>query len=94
MSRSGLDTVLAGERFQRAGDTISKYFKEVLEAILHPNFYNCQVHFPPADSPTPDYIQKNPDYFPFFQGAVGAIDGTHINCNASAEQRQLARDRK
>ena len=57
-------------------------------------FYNQYVHLPPIGAPTPPEIQKNPKFFPFFKDALGAIDGTHINCNATAEMRQAARDRK
>ena len=43
---------------------------------------------------TPPIILNDPKYYPFFKDALGAIDGTHINCNASAEMRQAAHDRK
>ena len=59
-----------------------------------PPFYSNNVHLPHDHSPIPPEIQKNPKFFPFFQNALGAIDGTHINCTASAADRQAARDRK
>jgi DDE superfamily endonuclease len=57
-------------------------------------FYTQYVHLPPVGTPTPPIILNNPKYYPFFKDALGAIDGTHINCSASAEMRQAARDRK
>ena len=57
-------------------------------------FYTHLVKLPPIDAPIPPEIQENPKYYPFFKDALGAIDGTHINCSASAEMRQSARDRK
>ena len=59
-----------------------------------PPFYTDNVHLPHDHSPIPPEIQINPKFFPFFQNALGAIDGTHINCNATAADRQAARDRK
>ena len=57
-------------------------------------FYTQYVHLPPIDAPTPPEILNNPKYFPFFKDALGAIDGTHINCSATAAMREAARDRK
>ena len=57
-------------------------------------FYTQYVHLPPIDAPTPPEILNNPKYFPFFKDALGAIDGTHINCSAMAAMREAARDRK
>lgn len=59
-----------------------------------PPFYTDLVHLPRADDPIPSEIANNPKFYPFFKDAVGAIDGTHINCTPTAEQRQAARDYK
>ena len=59
-----------------------------------PPFYTQYVHLPPVGTPMPPIILSNPKYYPFFKNALGAINGTHINCSASAEVRQAARDRK
>ncbi|KAF5376797.1 hypothetical protein D9757_009487 [Collybiopsis confluens] len=47
-----------------------------------------------ADDPVPDFILNNPKFYPFFENALGAVDGTHIVCVPSAAQRDLARNRK
>ena len=57
-------------------------------------FYTDNVHLPHDHSPIPPDIQNNPKFFPFFQNALGAIDGTHINCNATAADQQAAHDQK
>ena len=57
-------------------------------------FYNQYVHLPPIGAPTPPEIQKNPKFFLFFKDALGAIDGMHINCNATVEMHQAAHDHK
>jgi len=54
-------------------------------------FYTRYIHLPPIGAPTPPEILNNPKFYPFFKDALGAIDGTHINCNATAEMRQAAR---
>lgn len=57
-------------------------------------FYNRYVVLPKADDPTPLRIQEDPKLFPFFKDAIGAIDGTHLNCHPSLEEREASRDRK
>ena len=57
-------------------------------------FYTDFVHLPDINSPVPDYISSNPKFFPFFRGAIGALDGTHFDCSGTPEQRAIARDRK
>ena len=44
--------------------------------------------------PVPPFIHTNPRFYPFFKDALGAIDGTHIPCTPSVEERETARDRK
>jgi hypothetical protein len=59
-----------------------------------PPFYTDNVRLPNADTPLSPKIRDNPKFYPFFRDAIGALDGTHINCNVTAEERQAARDRK
>ncbi|KAJ3991095.1 hypothetical protein F5050DRAFT_1539800, partial [Lentinula boryana] len=94
MCVTGLSIHHVGERFQHANPTISKYFVEVLEKLSSPDFYNQYVQLPPSDEPIPDFIRTNKKFFPFFVGALGAVDGTHITCLPSAAQRDLAQNRK
>ncbi|KAI0740593.1 hypothetical protein C8Q76DRAFT_588383, partial [Earliella scabrosa] len=94
MSVTGLRIRHVGERFQHSNETISRYYREILGALSSFPFYDTYVHLPPRDVPVPDYIQSNPKFFPYFEGALGAIDGTHIRCTPSAVERHLARDRK
>ncbi|KAJ3792023.1 hypothetical protein GGU11DRAFT_644594, partial [Lentinula aff. detonsa] len=94
MCVTGLSVCHVGERFQHANATISKYFCEVLGHLSSPRFYNQYVQMPSVDAPIPDFIQNNSKFFPFFSGALGAVDGTHIHCMPSAIQRDLARNWK
>jgi hypothetical protein len=52
------------------------------------------VQLPEANSPIPPKIRDSPKFHPFFDGALGAIDGTHIRCTSSAADRDATRNRK
>lgn len=73
---------------------IHRYYKKILFALSSPPLYTKYVYLPTADTPVPPKIQSNPKWYPFFKDAIGAIDGTHINCYPSADERQSARNRK
>jgi hypothetical protein len=57
-------------------------------------FYTKYVQLPRSDSPIPSKILDNPRRYPYFAGALGALDGTHIPCAPSAAERDSARNRK
>jgi len=59
-----------------------------------PPFYTTFVKLSDANSLPPDYIQSPPKFSPFFDATLGTIDGTHINCSPSAEERSVSRNRK
>jgi hypothetical protein len=71
-----------------------RYFREMLVFFSSPPFYTENVRLPNADTPLSPKIRNNPKFFPFFKDVVGAMDGTHLNCNVTAEERQTARDYK
>jgi hypothetical protein len=52
------------------------------------------VQLPKASSPIPPEIRRSYKFYPFFAGALGAIDGTHIRCTSSAADRDASRNRK
>ncbi|KAH8979506.1 hypothetical protein EDB86DRAFT_2753133, partial [Lactarius hatsudake] len=91
---TGLSVRHVGERFQHANETISRYFHLILFTLSSSPFYQKYVHLPRASDPTPPEILNNPKYFPFFEGALGAMDGSHFACCPSSLERQYARDRK
>ncbi|CDO74273.1 hypothetical protein BN946_scf184647.g2 [Trametes cinnabarina] len=84
---TGLSVRHVGERFQRSNETIAKYFKSVLQMISGPEFYNRYVKLPSADDPIPLHISTNPKFYPYLKNVVGAMDGTHIACAPSLEER-------
>lgn len=71
-----------------------RYFIKVLNALSTGPFYQKYVQLPTPDAPVPPFIANNPKFFPFFCNAIGAIDGTHINCCPSAADRHAAHNRK
>jgi hypothetical protein len=75
-------------------DLTCRYFRRVLDVLSSPAFYNSNVKLPDANIPVPDFIRNNPKLYPFFSGAIGAMDGTHLQVSCSAEERHAARDRK
>ena len=62
----------------------------MLVIFLSPPFYTDYVSLPAADDPPMSYITDNPKFFPFFQDAIGAIDGTHFACSPTAAERAAA----
>ncbi|KAG4941226.1 hypothetical protein JHK87_045097 [Glycine soja] len=65
------------ERFQHSGETISRHFHNVLEAVC---MFAKDIIKPvdPSFKDTPDEILKDARYRPYFRDCIGAIDGTHI----------------
>ncbi len=52
------------------------------------------MQLPDANSPTPPEIERSHKLYPFFDCALGAIDGTHIHCTLSAAGCDATRNRK
>uniref|UniRef100_A0A803LBP0 DDE Tnp4 domain-containing protein n=1 Tax=Chenopodium quinoa TaxID=63459 RepID=A0A803LBP0_CHEQI len=83
----------AQERFQHSGETISRVFKEVLDAtqglsrdILRPR--------DPEFKEIPNQIANDTRYMPYFKDCIGAIDGTHIDVIVPEEDQLRYRGRK
>ncbi|KAF8164400.1 hypothetical protein BJ912DRAFT_801121, partial [Pholiota molesta] len=91
---TGLSIRHVGERFQRSNETVSKYFRAVLDVVSSGPFYNTFIKLPDLNTPLSEHIRNNPKLYPFLQNALGALDGTHIHCFTSAADRHASRDRK
>ncbi|GJT72699.1 putative nuclease HARBI1 [Tanacetum coccineum] len=81
------------ERFQRSGETISRAFHEVLEAITarSKGFHGLarEMIKPkyPTFQETPPQIMNDKRYMPYFKDCIDCIDGTHIGaCIPEKEQ--------
>ncbi|XP_057252370.1 protein ALP1-like isoform X2 [Beta vulgaris subsp. vulgaris] len=89
----GISNRDVAERFQRSGETISRAFHEVLEAIsgrtrAYMGLARDIIKPQDASFPgIPPQIEYDPRYMPYFKDAIGCIDGTHINaCIPETEQ--------
>ncbi|XP_024019242.1 uncharacterized protein LOC112090956 [Morus notabilis] len=83
----------AQDVWQHSGETISRRFSDVLDAIcaLHDDFIK-----PPNYDRVSDFVRDNRHrYGTWFDDYVGAIDGTHIPCTPIGVQNPIAyRNRK
>lgn len=61
--------------------------------IVSKTFYNRYVKFPCVDK-VPPQIRENPKFFPYFEGCLGAVDGTHIEMFVPSEDIPRYRNRK
>lgn len=70
----------------------------VLECIKQPHIYSALVFLPDAGTrPMPAHDlsrREQAKFLPFFPGALGALDGTHINVHCAEEDRARHRNRK
>jgi hypothetical protein len=80
--------------FTSVDSRINRYLKNILFTVSSTPFYTTHVSLPSFDDPIPEFIRNNPKFNPFFSGALGAMDGTHINCCPSAADRHAAHNRK
>ncbi|KIK11732.1 hypothetical protein PISMIDRAFT_78933, partial [Pisolithus microcarpus 441] len=93
MSVTSLTIRHVGERFQRSNDTISRYFHKLLSIFSSSPFYSAYVHMPDTDEVQPE-IRENTRFWPFFQHAIGALDGSHIHAVPAANNRAAYRNHK
>ncbi|KAL4365176.1 hypothetical protein AHAS_Ahas07G0079900 [Arachis hypogaea] len=74
------------ERFQHSGETISRKFEEVLQAVCKMAIDIIQ----PKDrdfKEVPTKLRNDDRYWPHFKDAIGAIDGTHVPMIASTDDQ-------
>ncbi|GJU90063.1 ALP1-like protein [Tanacetum coccineum] len=74
-------------RFQRSGETISRNFKIVLDAVcrLHKDFYKIPVRVPDNEMD---------ERWKWFKGCLGALDETYIKVRVPTDDRKPYRTRK
>ncbi|XP_058086511.1 uncharacterized protein LOC131233746 [Magnolia sinica] len=79
-----------GHRFIRSREIVSRYFSKAVDAIIE--LYREFVTLLSAD--TLNEILSNPKWSTYFQGCIGAIDGTHIPAHVPALKSATYRNRK
>jgi len=80
------------ERFQHSGDTVSRYFHQVLQAINH--LISKYIKLPTLMCEIPVAITSNPTFYNFFNDYIGALYCTHIAARLPAERAAPSRSRK
>ncbi|XLR38654.1 hypothetical protein S83_023314, partial [Arachis hypogaea] len=76
----------AEERFQHSGETISRQFHYVLDAVCKLAQHIIQPT-DPQFTDTPVKIKNDERYYPYFKNCIGAIDGTHIPVVVPADKK-------
>ncbi|KAH9672626.1 DDE Tnp4 domain-containing protein [Citrus sinensis] len=76
------------ERFQHSGDTMSRYFDNVLDSLCR-MFVDLIKLLDPDFIITPKEISEDSRYIHYFKDCIGAIDGVHIPASISSEDRIL-----
>ncbi|KAK5846972.1 hypothetical protein PVK06_003273 [Gossypium arboreum] len=77
-------------RYYRSTETIHRYFRVVLRAIL--KLYKLVIRLP--DESTPSEIRNNPMFYPYFKDCIGALDGTHVCASVQLNIQRRFRSRK
>eukprot|EP00268_Persea_americana_P058592 TRINITY_DN7101_c0_g3_i1.p1 TRINITY_DN7101_c0_g3~~TRINITY_DN7101_c0_g3_i1.p1 ORF type:complete len:401 (+),score=57.59 TRINITY_DN7101_c0_g3_i1:669-1871(+) len=78
------------ERLHHSGETISRHFNNVLDAIVS----LASDFFQSPGSATPPEIANNPIFYPYFQDCVGALGTTHIAAIVPVESQTAFRNHK
>ncbi|KAK9078046.1 hypothetical protein SSX86_002103 [Deinandra increscens subsp. villosa] len=73
--------------FRRSGETISKYFNKVLNAVI-------RLESELFKKPEPISETSTDERWKWFKGCLGAIDGTHISVQVPEEDKPRYRNRK
>lgn len=90
--RQGASNRTLQELFQRSGDTVSRLFNRVLDALTCPAVYNAYIQLP--ENRIPDDIRAEPRFYPWFKDCLAAIDGSHTPAHPDSEEKVRFRDRK
>jgi hypothetical protein len=80
------------EQFQHSGETVSRHFHAVLEAMDRPIPHYIKLT-DPNTIPTA-IITSNPKFYNFFNNCIGALDGTHIDAKVPEAHAAAFRNRK
>nr|KAJ0188434.1 hypothetical protein LSAT_V11C900485350 [Lactuca sativa] len=75
------------ERFKRSGETISRYFKVVLDVV-------CRLHKEFHKKPMPIPDDETDERWRWFKGCLGALYGAYMKVKVSTAKRKPYRTRK
>ena len=69
--------------------TFYRYFLKMLVIFSSPPLYTNFIRPPKVGDPVPEYIFNDPKLYPFFEDALGAINGSHFNAFAASDRDAL-----
>ncbi|OIW16053.1 hypothetical protein TanjilG_04588 [Lupinus angustifolius] len=78
-----LRTRAVQELFRYSGETISRHFNNVLNAIMSISL----DLFQPPGSDVPSEISKDPRFYPYFKDCVGAVDGIYTPVTVGVDEQ-------
>jgi hypothetical protein len=81
-----------GHRFQHSKSTIHDTVYEMICSMQRCK--NDLLRQPKEGDPVNNRIRLNPKFFPFFENAVGALDGSHVPAKVSGAKQDRCRNRK
>ncbi|KAI9101560.1 hypothetical protein K1719_023804 [Acacia pycnantha] len=84
-----LRTRAVQELFHYSGETISRHFNNVLNAIMSISL----DYFKPPGSEVPSEIVEDPRFYPYFKDCVGAVDGIHMPVMVGVDEHGPFRDK-
>ncbi|XP_068308772.1 protein ALP1-like [Pyrus communis] len=84
-----LRTRAVQELFRYSGETISRHFNNVLNAVMAISI----GFFQPPGSAVPPEISENPRFYPYFKDCVGAVDGIHFPVMVGVDEQGPFRDK-
>lgn len=90
MVKEGASSRTTQEHFQHSGETISRHFHAVLDALY--SIANTVIRLPSGQG-VPSTIRGNPKFYPYFRDAIGAVDGTHIPVYVEEKYADSFRDK-
>lgn len=77
------------ELFRYSGETISRYFNSVLNAIVA---ISLDLFEDPGPG-IPREIREDPRFYPYFQDCVGAVDGIHFPVTVGVDELEPFRNK-
>ncbi|KIN97674.1 hypothetical protein M404DRAFT_44249, partial [Pisolithus tinctorius Marx 270] len=83
---TGLTIRHVGKCFQCLNDMISRYFCKFVFIFSLLPFYDVYIHMPAVDE-VQSGIREDTRFWPFFQDAIGVLDGSHIRAALGASDQ-------
>ncbi|XP_035542071.1 putative nuclease HARBI1 [Juglans regia] len=87
---AGDEQRIVGQRFQHSTETVNAHVRNVMKALCR---LGTHLIYPTHTSGVHPTIAANPRNYPWFEGCIGAIDGTMIDAVVPAEVREAYRNR-